>query len=39
MNPSRHVSVLKPAGQFRVMTRGSQVIVPGNRPVTVVEPT
>ena len=27
MNPSRHVSVLKPAGQFRVMTRGSQVIV------------
>lgn len=27
MNPSRHLSVLKPAGQFRVMTRGSQVVV------------
>ena len=27
MNPSRHLAVLKPAGQFRVMTRGSQVVV------------
>jgi len=27
MNPSRHLGVLKPAGQFRVMTRGSQVVV------------
>ena len=27
MNPSRHLAVLKPPGQFRVMTRGSQVVV------------
>jgi hypothetical protein len=27
MNPSRHLQVLKPAGQFRVMTRGSQTII------------
>src|SRR5947207_8579465 len=27
MNPSRHLQVLKPAGRFRVMTRGSQVVV------------
>ena len=27
MNPSRHLAVLKPAGQFRVMTRGSQVVI------------
>jgi len=27
MNPSHHLQVLKPAGQFRVMTRGSQTII------------
>jgi hypothetical protein len=27
MNPSRHLQVLKPAGQFRVMTRGSQTMI------------
>lgn len=27
MNPSRRLVVLKPAGQFRVMTRGNQVVV------------
>jgi len=27
MNPSRHLQVLKPAGRFRVMTRGSQVVI------------
>jgi hypothetical protein len=27
MNPSRHLQVLKPAGQFRVTTRGSQVVI------------
>ena len=27
MNPSRHLQVLKPAGGFRVMTRGSQVVI------------
>ena len=27
MNPSRHLLVLKPAGQFRVMTRGNQVVI------------
>ena len=27
MNPSRHLAVLKPPGQFRVMTRGRQVII------------
>jgi hypothetical protein len=27
MNPSRRLAVLKPGGQFRVMTRGSQVVV------------
>ena len=27
MNPSRHLQVLKPAGPFRVMTRGSQVVI------------
>jgi len=27
MNPSRRLAVLKPAGQFRVMTRGSQVVI------------
>ncbi len=27
MNPSRHLQVLKPVGQFRVMTRGSQTII------------
>jgi Protein of unknown function (DUF3014) len=29
MNPSRHLQVLKPAGQFRVTTRGSQVVIDG----------
>jgi hypothetical protein len=27
MNPSRHLQVLKPAGEFRVTTRGSQVVI------------
>ena len=27
MNPSRHLQILKPAGPFRVMTRGSQVVI------------
>jgi hypothetical protein len=27
MNPSRHLQVLKPAGRFRVMTRGNQVVI------------
>src|SRR6476619_532108 len=27
VNPSRHLRVLRPAGQFRVMTRGSNVII------------
>ena len=27
MNPSRHLAVLKPGGQFRVITRGSQVVI------------
>lgn len=27
MNPSRHLQVLKPAGTFRVMTRGDQVVI------------
>ena len=27
MNPSRHLAVLKPPGQFRVMTRGRQVVI------------
>jgi hypothetical protein len=27
MNPSRHLAVLKPGGQFRVMTRGSQTVI------------
>jgi DUF3014 family protein len=27
MNPSRHLRVLKPAGQFRVMTRGANVVI------------
>jgi hypothetical protein len=27
MNPSRHLLVLKPAGQFRVITRGDQVVI------------
>jgi hypothetical protein len=27
MNPSRRLAVLKPPGQFRVMTKGSQVII------------
>ena len=27
MNPSRHLQVLKPGGQFRVMTRGSQTVI------------
>lgn len=27
MNPSRRLQVLKPAGQFRVTTRGSQVVI------------
>jgi len=27
VNPSRHLSVLKPAGQFRVMTRGANVVI------------
>jgi hypothetical protein len=27
MNPSRHLQVLKPAGRFRVMTRGSEVVI------------
>jgi len=27
VNPSRHLSVLKPAGQFRVTTRGANVVI------------
>jgi DUF3014 family protein len=27
VNPSRHLRVLKPAGQFRVMTRGANVVI------------
>jgi hypothetical protein len=27
MNPSRHLRILRPAGQFRVVTRGSNVII------------
>jgi hypothetical protein len=27
MNPSRHLRVLRPAGQFRVMTRGANVVI------------
>jgi hypothetical protein len=27
LNPSRHLAVLKPGGQFRVMTRGNQVVI------------
>src|SRR5262245_49049073 len=27
MNPSRHLRMLKPAGQFRVMTRGANVVI------------
>jgi hypothetical protein len=27
MNPSRHLRVLKPAGEFRVMMRGSQTVI------------
>jgi hypothetical protein len=27
MNPSRHLRVLKPGGEFRVMTRGSQFVI------------
>jgi hypothetical protein len=27
MNPTRHLRVLKPAGQFRVMTRGANVVI------------
>jgi hypothetical protein len=27
MNPSRHLRVLKPGGEFRVITRGSQVVI------------
>jgi DUF3014 family protein len=27
MNPSKHLTVLKPGGQFRVTTRGSQVVI------------
>jgi hypothetical protein len=27
VNPTRHLAVLKPAGQFRVVTRGDQVVI------------